>query len=101
MRAAIAAAIRRVSDWDSRQERSTAHPWWTPRGILFWWIWRPAVFGAAFGALGLVFWIWVEAARSVLGNRQGSRRRNRWRCSHDLVSVDASAAGAVTSAACL
>ena len=67
MRAAIAAAIRRVSDWDSRQERSTAHPWWTPRGILFWWIWRPAVFGAAFSALGLVFWIWVEAARSVLG----------------------------------
>ena len=28
-------------------------------------------------------------------NRQGSRRRNRWRCSHDLVSVDASAAGTV------
>ena len=66
MRAAIAAAIRRVSDWDSRQER-TAHPWWTPRGILFWWMWRPAVFGAAFGAAGLVFWILAEAARSVLG----------------------------------
>ena len=62
----ITAVVRLLSEWDTAQER-TAHPWWTPRGLLFWWVWRPAAIAVVLGLIGLAFWIPAEVAKSLFG----------------------------------
>ena len=66
MRVRIATVIRRISEWDSKQEYG-AHPWWTPRGLFFWWLWRPFALAVVLGtvwALTLTLWVAVD---SLLG----------------------------------
>ena len=62
----ISAVARRLSEWDSEQERN-AHPWWSPRGLFFWWLWRPFEIAVVVGTIwGLTLILWV-AADSLLG----------------------------------
>ena len=56
----IPATVRRLFEWDLEQKR-VAHPWWTPRGLFFWLVWRPFAFAVVYGMwlLGFTLINWV------------------------------------------
>ena len=62
----LSSALQRLSDWDTHQERAS-HPWWTPRGLFFWWVWRPVAIVVVHAVFfGLTFVLW-RTAEGILG----------------------------------
>lgn len=62
----IAAVLRRIKKWDSEQELD-AHPWWKPRGLFFWWLWRPFLFAVVVVIFFVPTLLLCEAADRLFG----------------------------------
>ena len=55
-----------LSKWDEELDRQ-AHPWYMPRGLFFWWVWRPLLFGGTLVVMGSVTWFFLRATDRLMG----------------------------------
>ena len=60
----VARALHRLSAWDA-DLKHYADPW-TPRSLVFWWLWRPFAFTVVLTAVWVPMWVAWELTASPL-----------------------------------